>query len=118
VKNVVKYAAAATALATVLAPTLALAALTAPTPPIGGGSAPVTGGTVTRLLEQIAQFVLTISVIIAVIVIVWGGIQALRGGWDKARETLTKAAIGLAIIFGVGLIMQTVARLVQTQSIN
>ena len=117
-KHVLKYAVAATTLASILAPTFALAVLTTPPIPVGGGGQPVTGRTIERLLEQVAQFILTISVIIAVIFIVWGGIQALRGGWDSAKETLKKAAIGLAIIFGVGLLMQTIAGLIQRQSIN
>lgn len=115
-RNIMKYAGIALSITVVLAPTIALAAIIQPTSPVGG--TPVTGTSITGLLEQVANFLLIAGVIIAVIVIVYGGIRALTGGWDKAKEVLTKAAIGLAIIFGVGLIMQTIARLVQTQSIG
>ncbi len=113
----IKYAVVATSVAMVLAPSLALAVLPQPTVPVGNPTQAVTAGTVERLINQAAQFLITVSLVVAVIFIIWGGVQALRGGWGAAKGTLTNAAWGVGIILGVGLIMQTIARFVQTQSL-
>lgn len=95
----------------------ALGALTQPVNPYGGG-ATVTTNTLQTILEQIANFLITAGVVVAVIFIVWGGVQFIRGKADEGKKILTNAAIGVAIIFAVGLIMNTIARVVQERSLT
>ncbi|HUO75603.1 MAG TPA: hypothetical protein VMU12_01645 [Candidatus Paceibacterota bacterium] len=116
-QKLVKYSAVIATVAAVLVPTMALA-LVQPTVPIGNPGQVVTGSSLANLINTVVQYMLTISTVIAVGFIVWGGIQALRGGWASAKGTLLNAVIGLAIIFGVGLLLNTIARLIQTQSIG
>ena len=97
-------------------PALALAALAQPTVPVGGGNA-VTAGTIETLVNQIVNFLITISVVVAVGVIVWGGLTWMRDP-AKGKEILKNGIIGVAIILGVGLILNTVARFINTQSLT
>ncbi|HXV27300.1 MAG TPA: TrbC/VirB2 family protein [Candidatus Paceibacterota bacterium] len=113
--------AAQAAAATVLAfgPAVALAQLSQPRVPGGlGGSGEITTGTLERLLNQLANFLITASVIIAVIIIVYGGIMWMYKGADEGKKWVTKGVIGVAIVLAVGLILRTVARIVQSQSIT
>ena len=102
------------AVAAVLTPVLAFA-LTAPTPPVTGTA--FTLVEIQALITKIAQFLIVISVIIAVIFIIWGGIMymAARGDDTKvedAKKTIYRGIIGAAVVLGVGVILQTVAGLV------
>jgi len=112
-KKIIIHSAVATALALILAPSLALA-LTNPTLPPGIGGQAVTAGTIERLINSVVNFLITISVVLAVGVIVYGGIETMRGGWDKGKTIITRGVIGVAIVLGVGLILSTVARFVNT----
>jgi len=109
--------AAATALA--FGPITALAQsgrLRDPSLPIEGVS--VTTGTLLKLLEDIAQFMITAGVIIAVIIIVWGGVIWMYKGKDDGKEILTKGIIGVAIVLGVGLLLSTVSGIIDTGGIT
>src|SRR3989338_7382543 len=69
--------------------------------PLGTGS---TEATVADLVNQIAGWIFDISIPIAVAVILWAGFLFLTAGAypknvDKAKQALTYAVIGLAIIF-------------------
>lgn len=107
-QKLTKYAVAVTALAVVLAPSLALA-LTQPTVPIGNPGQQVTGSSLQRLIESVVQFLITVSVVVAVGFIIWGGLQFVRGKPDEGKKILLNGVIGVAIILGVGLILQTVS---------
>ncbi len=98
-KNIVKYV-----------------ALVQPTVPVPG--TPVTASTISNLINTIVQYLLTISTVVAVGFIVYGAFMFMRGKADEGKKILLNAVIGIAIVFGVGLIMSTVARLIQTQSIG
>ena len=95
-------------------PVLVLA-LNAPVPPVGGTA--VTLSEIEGRIRQVAQFVIIVSVILAVIFIIWGGIAYMTAGGD---ETKTKAAtgriwngvIGAAVVLAVGVILQTLAGLI------
>lgn len=96
----------------VLTPVLALATLPTPTPPVTGTG--ITLVEIERLLTRIAQFLIVVSIIIAVIFIVWGGIlyMAARGDEGKvetAKSTIYNGIIGAAVVLGVGVILQTLA---------
>ena len=110
-----KYAVTAALFAAV--PALALAALAQPTVPVGSGGGAITAGTIETLINQIVNFLITISVVVAVGVIVWGGLTWMRDP-AKGKEILKNGIIGVAIILGVGLILNTVARFVNTQSLT
>lgn len=96
----------------VLTPVLALAVLPTPTPPVTGTG--ITLVEIEALLNRIAKFLIVVSIIIAVIFIVWGGIlyMAARGDEGKvetAKSTIYNGIIGAAVVLGVGVILQTLA---------
>ena len=99
----------------VLMPVLVLATLSTPTPPTTGQA--VTLNEIEDLITRIAQFLIVVSIIIAVIFIIWGGIMymAARGDEDrvsKAKATIFNGIIGAAVVLGVGVILQTLAGLI------
>jgi hypothetical protein len=87
-----------------------------PEPPLEGDA--VTATTLETLIGDIVQFLITISVVVAVGFIVWGGIQYVRGKPEDGKTILKNGVIGVAIILGVGLILSTIQRFVLTQSIG
>ncbi|MEK7603760.1 MAG: hypothetical protein AAB461_01405 [Patescibacteria group bacterium] len=98
----------------VLTPVLALA-LPTPTPPVTGTG--ITLVEIQALITRIAQFLIVVAVIIAVIFIIWGGIlyMAARGDEGKAetaKATIYNGIIGAAVVLGVGVILQTLAGLI------
>ncbi len=106
----------AVAVLAVLMPVFVLAAnLPVPTPPTGGEAIDL--DEIEDLVKRIAQFLIVISVIVAVIFIIWGGVMymAARGDEDragKAKETIFNGIIGAAVVLGVGVILQTLAGLI------
>lgn len=90
-------------------------ALPTPTAPVGG--APVTLAEIEARIRQIAQFIIVISVIIAVIMIIWGGITYMTAGGDEGKADAAKTriwngVIGAAVVLAVGVILQTLASLI------
>ena len=77
------------AVVVVLVPMLALAALPTPTPPTVGSA--ITLIEIEALIRRIAQFLIVVSLIIAVIFIIWGGVMymAARGNEDQATNAKT-----------------------------
>jgi phosphatidylglycerophosphatase A len=105
------------AIAAVLMPVLVLAstAITTPTPPVTGTA--LTLANIEEIIRKVAQFLITVSVIIAVIFIIWGGVMymAARGDDTKvedAKKTIFNGIIGAAVVLGVGVILQTLAGLI------
>ena len=97
-------------LGAMLAMPLLAMALTAPGAPVPGQA--VTLNEVERLINGIARFFIVISVIVAVIFIVYGGIRwiAAKGdptGTKAAQEAIKNGIYGALIILGVGVILQT-----------
>ncbi len=92
----------------------ALAAIVLPTAPTGGGTA-LTGSGIVNTITQIFNYLVTISTIIAIGMFIWGGIQyAVMSKTDAGKTTMKNAAIGIAAILGVGLVVNTIARLVNS----
>lgn len=94
-------------------------ALPVPTNPIdnGSGGGAITMAEITNLIQAFARWLIVISVVIAVIMIIWGGIMyMLARGDDKkvtdAQARIKNGIIGAAIVLAVGVILQTVAALV------
>lgn len=104
------------AMVVMLMPVLVLAvSLPTPTPPTTGQ--PITLLEVENLIKRVAQFLIIISVIVAVIFIIWGGVMymAARGDEEqasKAKATIFNGIIGAAVVLGVGVILQTLAGLI------
>lgn len=100
-------------LALVLAPSMTLAQIDDPSEtdvPIEGEG--LDEAAISDLLERIANFLITIALIIVVIAIVWGGILWMTAGGDdskaaKAKSTILNGIIGAAVIFFVGIILNT-----------
>ncbi len=72
---------------------------------------------VQQLIETLANWLIIIGVVIAVIFIIWGGIKYMASGGDaaKAKEATTairNGVIGAAVVLGVGVILRTTAALV------
>ena len=103
----------ATAMA--LMPALVLAQLPTPTSPYAGP--PITLTDVQGVIETVARFLILASVVIAVIFIVWGGIAYMSAGDDTsksgaAKTRIVNGIIGALVVLAVGLILQTLASLV------
>jgi len=78
---------------------------------------PITFSEVDSLIGRVAQFLVVISVLIAIIMIVWSGITYMAAGANatkvaEAQARLKSAIIGAAIVLGVGVIIQTIAGIV------
>jgi len=98
-----------------LMPILVLAQLPTPTSPYAGQ--PVTLQDARDIIETVARFLILISVVIAVIFIVWGGVMYMMAGDDAAKSGAAKSRIvngiiGALVVLAVGLILQTLASLV------
>ena len=109
--------------AAILMPVLALAQYTPiplPTNPLNDPTAPTTGLTLVEIeqnINRIAFFLITVSVVIAVIFIIWGGIRFASAGDDTAKaesgKTIIKnGIIGALVIMAVGVIMQTLSEII------
>ncbi len=115
------YGSILTAIALAPAIMSAAAILPNPTPPIS-----TTGVTVSEVLgyiEQLARILITISLVLAVIFIIWGGIQYMvAGGEEKAtaaaKKRIWNGIIGAAVVLGVGVILQTVAGIFTRQTLQ
>src|SRR5258708_17559365 len=76
--------------------------------------APITLSEIQDRIQQVAQFLIVISMVVAVVVIIYGAIRYMFGGEkpDKAKKIIYNGIIGAAVILAVGVILQTVAGLV------
>ena len=97
-----------------LMPVLVMA-LTGPTQPLTGTA--ITLSEIEAKIRQIAQFVIVVSVILAVIFIIWGGIAYMTAGGDEtkagaAKTRIWNGVIGAAVVLAVGVILQTLASLI------
>ena len=102
-----------------LMPALVLAQLPVPTSPYAG--TPLTMSDIQGLIETVARFLILISVVVAVIFIVWGGMMYMMAGDDVAKAGAAKSRIvngiiGALVVLAVGLILQTLASLVDWTS--
>ncbi len=92
---------------------VAYAPITLPNSQPAQGGTPVTLSVIQDRIQQIAQFLIIISMVIAVIMIVYGGIRwMLASDPAEAKKIVINGIIGAAIVLAVGVILQTVAGLV------
>lgn len=112
-----KYTMAKVGIATAMAlmPALVFAQLPVPTSPYAGQG--LTLADVQGLVTTVARFLILISVVIAVIFIVWGGMMYMMAGDDTtksgaAKSRIVNGIIGALVVLAVGLILQTLAGVV------
>ncbi len=110
-----KFAYVSLAAIVLLMPVLVLAALPNPTPPLTGSAITLTE--IQARITQIAQFLIIVGVILAVIFIIWGGIMYMVAGGaeDKVKDAkarIMNGIIGAGVVLAVGVILQTVAGLI------
>ena len=113
-----KVARVAVPLALMVAPFIVAAALPAPVPPVPGPGA-ISLTELEGYVQRIAQILISLSLVIAVIMIIYGGIRLMLAHGDEAAKT-AKTVIwngikGAAIILAIGLILQTIIALVTRQ---
>ena len=88
-----------------------------PQQPLSGN--PITLEEIEALIRRIAQFLIVIGVILAVVFIVLGGIIWLTGGdtdrVKKGQAYVKNGIYGAVAVLGVGVILQTLAVLVTRQ---
>ncbi|MBI2062488.1 MAG: hypothetical protein HYT64_02265 [Candidatus Yanofskybacteria bacterium] len=101
--------------AVLLMPVLVFAALPNPVPPVSGSA--ITLSEIEARITQVAQFLIIVGVVLAVIFIIWGGIAYMAAGGveDKttaARDRIKNGIIGAGVVLAVGVVLQTVAGLV------
>ena len=94
-----------------LLPVLAFAQLSLPP------GTPVTQSSIEETLSKIASFLIAISLIGGFIVIVAAGIMYFTSGFsskgvEKWKEMFKNALIGLLIVLGVGVIINTIAAII------
>ncbi len=92
-----------------------LAVLPNPGLPVQGQA--VTLSEIQDRITQFAQFLIVVSMVVAVIFIIYGGIRYMVARGDPAaakmaRGTIFHGVIGAAVVLAVGVILQTVAGLV------
>ena len=105
----------------VILPFLSLAALPLPTNPVGGGGLSLTE--VDTLINTVARFIITVSIVIAVIFIVIGAIMLISAGSntalsDRGKAYIKNGIIGAAVVFLIGVILQTISNLVARTFFN
>lgn len=101
--------------ATALLPFVVLAAPL--TPAIPPGSA-IDLNNIEDLIKGISRFLIVVSIVIAVIFIIYGGIRWIAAGAGnedaikKAKAIVWNGIVGALIVLGVGVILQTLAGVV------
>ena len=98
-----------------LAMPLVSMAITTPGVPTPGQA--VTLNEVERLINGVARFLIVVSVIVAVIFIVYGGIRWIAAGSNEdavksAKTIVWNGIIGALVVLAVGVILQTLAGVV------
>jgi hypothetical protein len=83
----------------------------------GTGDEGLTLSEIEDLIDTVANFIITIGIIIVVIAIVWAGIQFATAGGDttkqeNAKSWLKNGIIAALIVLGVGVLLNTASNVV------
>ena len=112
-----KVSIVSTMLLTLLMPVLAFGQVGDPIVPPSGPT--LTLDRIETLLRRIGTYLIMIAIVVAVIMIVWGGISYMVAQSDDAttaaKGRIWNGVIGAAVVLAVGLILRTLASLL-TQS--
>ena len=108
--------------AMLLLPLMSLAVVV-PNPDVTIGGTPLSLTEIERIISRIANFLIVVAVIIAVIFIIWGGVKYMTAGGDEKKATEAKGVIingiiGAAVVLGVGVILNTVKGLLARTFFN
>jgi len=92
-----------------------LAALPNPVPPTTGTA--VNLSEIQQRIQQIAQFLIVVAMVVAVIYIIWGGLRYMTSKGDEkaataAKQHIINGLIGAGVVLAVGVLLQTVAGVV------
>ena len=88
-------------------------ALVPPAPPGGVTGSAWTLDSISDMLQTVAQFLIYVSMFIAVIMIVYGGIRYMTASDPaEAKTIITNGLIGAGIVLAVGALLQTVGYIV------
>lgn len=87
------------------------------------GGVPITANEIVGRVTQLMRLLTGFGVVIGVIFIIIGGIQYMIAGGDETKLKAAKARlingfIGVAIVVGVGVIIQTAIALVDRSALN
>lgn len=93
-----------------------------PAAALAQGTEDFTYDRVVRILFGLANFLMNIGLVIAVIAIVWFGIQIMTSGgnatrYQEAKKSIIWAVVGAAIILGINTILATIEAVITNQSI-
>lgn len=77
----------------------------------------ITFNEVQNILTQIANWLMSVGVVIAVIFLAWGAIKWMAAGGDperlkSAKATVRNGIIGVIILYGIGVILRTAEGLI------
>ena len=100
------------ALAVALLPAVAFAQIFNPVNPFGGGPV-LTGSSVLVVVRQVVNWIMTVSVLFGVVYFVYGGIRYAMNQPEDGGKIMKNAAIGIAAVLAVGLIVNSIAALVE-----
>jgi len=95
---------------------------TLPSVAFAQGEADFTYQKVVRILFGLVDFLIRIGMVLAVIAIIWYGIQVMTAGgnaekYRDAKQSVIWAVIGTAIIFGAGALINTIESIIIKQSL-
>jgi uncharacterized membrane protein len=81
------------------------------------GGTPITMEKIKDIIQTIANWLIIVGVIIAVIYIIWGGLMWMTARGDetkykKAKEAMKHGLVGALIVLGVGVIIRTLTAVV------
>ncbi len=109
-KKLAKISIVSTAVLALLMPVLVLGqGIGDPIVPPSGPS--LTLDRVEVLMRRVGTWLIMAAIIIAVIMIVWGGISYMTTGSEEAKKRIWNGVIGAAVVLAVGLILRTLASL-------
>jgi len=77
---------------------------------------------ISAIIEVIGKYLISLSVLITITFIIWGGILYMNAGSDSTKLTTAKTRIkngiiGAVIVLGVGVILRTIASILTTGGI-
>ena len=112
--KIAKFASISAIAMLVLMPVFVLAQLPTVSPHIVPGT---DLAEIENILRRVAQFIIVFGIIVAVIFIILGGVKWMRAGGDQIKISEAKTQIwsgvwGSLVVLAVGLILQTLARVV------
>lgn len=109
-KQIAKYMSVIAVVGAVLAPSFAMA-LPQPTVPVGGSV--ITASSIVRIINDVVSILLTVSVVIGVGYFIYGAIKFfVMSKPDEGKDIMKRAVIGVALIMGIGLILNSIAALI------